>query len=80
VYILGDSAKVINTPIETMKIGVVKFYVVTNGLKPGDKVVLESFQSLRDGTNIKPEEKNTDSLAISKIQSLILENMPIDDM
>ena len=62
VYILGDSAKVVNTPIEIMKIAAGKFYVVTKGLKPGDKVVLEGFQSLRDGTKIKPEEKNTDSV------------------
>lgn len=62
VYILGDSAKVVNTPIEIMEIGVGKFYVVTKGLKAGDKVVLEGFQSLRDGTKIKPEEKNTDSV------------------
>lgn len=62
VYILGDSAKVVNTPIEVMEIGVGKFYVVTKGLKPGDKVVLEGFQSLRDGTKIKPEEINTDSV------------------
>ncbi|MGF1926257.1 MAG: efflux RND transporter periplasmic adaptor subunit, partial [Bacteroidia bacterium] len=62
VYIMGDSAKVINTPVEVMEISVGKFYVVTKGLKPGDKVVLEGFQSLRDGTKIKPEEKNTDSV------------------
>jgi len=62
VYILGDSAKVVNTPIEVMQITKGKFYVVTKGLKAGDKVVLEGFQSLRDGTKIKPEEKNTDSV------------------
>ncbi len=62
VYILGDSAKVINTPIEVMQITKGKFYVVTKGLKAGDKVVLEGFQSLRDGTKINPQEKNTDSV------------------
>jgi len=62
VYVLGDSAKVVNTPIEVMEITKGKFYVVTKGLKAGDKVVLEGFQSLRDGTKIKPEEKNTDSV------------------
>ena len=62
VYVLGDSAKVVNTPIEVMEITKGKFYVVTKGLKVGDKVVLEGFQSLRDGTKIKPEEKNTDSV------------------
>jgi len=62
VYVLGDSAKVINTEIEIMDLAKDKFYVVTKGLKAGDKVVLEGFQSLKDGTKIKPEEKNADSV------------------
>lgn len=62
VYVLGDSAKLISTPIEVMEIAKGKFYVVTKGLKVGDKVVLEGFQSLRDGAVIKPEELNTDSV------------------
>lgn len=62
VYVLGDSAKVINTPVEVMQNTKGKFYVVTKGIKAGDKIVLEGFQSLRDGTKIKPEEKNTDSV------------------
>lgn len=62
VYVLGDSAKLISTPIEVMEIAKGKFYVVTKGLKVGDKVVLEGFQSLRDGAIIKPEELNTDSV------------------
>jgi membrane fusion protein (multidrug efflux system) len=62
VYVLGDSAKVINTQIEIMEITKGKFYVVTKGLKSGDKVVLEGFQSLKDNTKIKPEELNADSV------------------
>jgi membrane fusion protein (multidrug efflux system) len=62
VYVLGDSAKVINTPIEIMQVTKGKFYVVTKGLKVGDKVVLEGFQSLRDQTIIKPQELNADSV------------------
>jgi len=62
VYVLGDSAKVISTPIEIMEIAKGKFYVVTKGLKVGDKVVLEGFQSLKDGTKIKPTTLNTDSV------------------
>ncbi|WP_090997749.1 efflux RND transporter periplasmic adaptor subunit [Pedobacter insulae] len=62
VYVLGDSAKVVNTLIEVMQNTKGKFYVVTKGLKAGDKVVLEGFQSLRDGTKINPQEKNTDSV------------------
>lgn len=62
VYILGDSAKVVSTPIEIMEVTKGKFYVVTKGLKAGDKVVLEGFQSLRDQTKIKPQELNADSV------------------
>ena len=62
VYILGDSAKAINTQIEVMELAKDNFYVVTKGLKAGDKVILEGFQSLKDGTKIKPEVKNTDSV------------------
>ncbi|MGN7987630.1 efflux RND transporter periplasmic adaptor subunit [Pedobacter jeongneungensis] len=62
VYVLGDSAKTINTEIQVMDLAKGKFYVVTKGLKAGDKVVLEGFQSLKDGTKIKPEEKSADSV------------------
>lgn len=62
VYVLGDSAKVVNTPIEVMQVTKDKFYVVTKGLKAGDKVVLEGFQSLRDNTKIKPQELKSDSV------------------
>ncbi len=62
VYVLGDSAKVVSTPIEIMEITKGNFYVVTKGLKVGDKVVLEGFQSLKDGTKIKPVALNADSL------------------
>jgi len=62
VYVLGDSSKVINTEIEVNQLAKGKFYVVTKGLKVGDKVVLEGFQSLRDNTKIKPEEKSADSV------------------
>ncbi len=62
VYVLGDSAKVINTEIQIMDIPKGKFYVVTSGLKAGDKVVLEGFQSLKDGNKIKPQEQKADSV------------------
>ncbi|WP_199139506.1 efflux RND transporter periplasmic adaptor subunit [Pedobacter sp. ASV12] len=62
VYVLGDSAKVVSTEIQVMELTKGNFYVVTKGLKAGDKVVLEGFQSLKDGTAIKPEELNADSV------------------
>ncbi len=62
VYVLGDSSKIISTEIQIMDLAKDKFYVVTKGLKAGDKIVLEGFQSLKDGAKIKPEEQRADSV------------------
>ncbi|MFC4213135.1 efflux RND transporter periplasmic adaptor subunit [Pedobacter lithocola] len=62
VYVVGDSAKIVNTEIEIMDLAKDKFYVVTKGLKAGDKIVLEGFQSLKDGVKIKPQIKSADSV------------------
>lgn len=62
VYVLGDSSKIISTEIQIMDLAKDKFFVVTKGLKAGDKIVLEGFQSLKDGAKIKPEEKSADSV------------------
>jgi membrane fusion protein, multidrug efflux system len=62
VYVLGDSSKIINTEIKVMEISKDNFYVVTSGIKTGDKIVLEGFQSLKDGAKIKPQESSADSV------------------
>ena len=62
VYVLGDSSKIINTEIEIMEVAKGKFFVVTKGLKRGDKIVLEGLQGLKDGIKIKPDVKNADSV------------------
>ena len=62
VYVLGDSSKIISTEVQIMDLAKDKFYVVTKGLKAGDKIVLEGFQSLKDGAKIKPEEQSADSV------------------
>lgn len=62
VYVLGEKGIVKNTEIEVMELTKANFYVVTKGLKAGDKIVLEGFQSLKDGAEIKPEEKSADSI------------------
>ncbi|SDM21740.1 membrane fusion protein, multidrug efflux system [Catalinimonas alkaloidigena] len=41
------------------------FYIVNSGLKPGDRVVYEGVQSIRDGAVIKPEFVVMDSLLAS---------------
>lgn len=62
VYVLDDKGIIKNTEIEIMEITKGNYYVVTKGLKEGDKIVLEGFQSLRDGLEIKPDEKSADSV------------------
>jgi membrane fusion protein (multidrug efflux system) len=39
-----------------------RFYVVQQGLKPGDKIVVEGVGSLRENAPIKPREVKPDSL------------------
>lgn len=62
VYVLGDSNKVSNKPVEVMEATKGNFYVVKSGIKAGDKIVLEGFASLQDGAKIKPAQKPTDSV------------------
>jgi membrane fusion protein (multidrug efflux system) len=62
VYTVDDKGVVKNTLIEIMDISKDQFFVVTKGLKAGDKIVLQGFQSLKDGTEIKPALKSADSV------------------
>lgn len=61
VYTLNDSNMTVSTPIEILDINDGQNYVVLNGLKAGDRVVVEGVgTSVRDGMPIKPvsaEEK-----------------------
>ncbi|RYZ32831.1 MAG: efflux RND transporter periplasmic adaptor subunit, partial [Sphingobacteriales bacterium] len=62
VYVVDNKGIIKNTEVEIMELAKDNFYVVTKGLNAGDKIVLEGFQSLKDGMEIKPEEKNADSV------------------
>jgi len=62
VYVVDSKGMIKNTEVEIMELAKGNFYVVTKGLKAGDKIVLEGFQSLKDGMEIKPDEKNADSV------------------
>jgi membrane fusion protein (multidrug efflux system) len=62
VYLVNDTGGVVINNIEIMNQSNGKFYVVTSGLKAGDKIILEGFSSLKDGDKIKPSEKNADSV------------------
>ncbi|MCH5224737.1 MAG: efflux RND transporter periplasmic adaptor subunit [Muribaculaceae bacterium] len=58
VYVVGDSAKVHSRPITVAPLNDGKKYIITSGLKPGDKIVTEGIGiSVADGMTITPIEK-----------------------
>ena len=67
VYILGADNKVHNTEIEILVGNLKDSYVVTGGLKVGDKIVLDGIAALRNDTEIKPKLVEAGNLS---------ENMP----
>lgn len=55
VYLVGDSNKVVSAPITVAPINDGKNFVVTSGLKPGDRVAIEGVgTTVRDGMVINP--------------------------
>lgn len=54
VALVQDDSTVKATEIKIMSINDGKNFVVTSGLKAGDKIVLEGAATLKDGTQIKP--------------------------
>ncbi|PST84939.1 efflux RND transporter periplasmic adaptor subunit [Pedobacter yulinensis] len=61
-YQVDQTGAVKAVEIEIMANTKGNFYVVTKGLKAGDKIVLEGFSGLKDGTKIKAEERPADSV------------------
>jgi len=61
VYVVGDSNKVVGTPINVTG-KTANYYFVDNGLKSGDKIVFQGAGNLQDGMKINPELISTDSL------------------
>ncbi|WP_255486903.1 efflux RND transporter periplasmic adaptor subunit [Mucilaginibacter sp. SP1R1] len=62
VYVVDAQNKIKNVAIKVMDNTAGQFYVVTDGLHAGDKIVLESSNNLRDGTTIKPTEVSASSV------------------
>ena len=57
VYVLNDSNMTVTTPIKVMSLNDGKNFVVTEGLKPGDRVVIEGIgSSVRPGMPVNPVE------------------------
>lgn len=65
VFILTDSNKVASSPINIAgKSG--NYYLVENGIKPGEKIVYSGFDRLQDGAVIQPQSMSMDSLLRAK--------------
>ncbi len=61
VYALADSNKVLGKPL-TIEGTSGNFYLVSKGLKAGDKIVYQGIDRLRDGMVINPKSMSADSL------------------
>ncbi|RYE17573.1 MAG: efflux RND transporter periplasmic adaptor subunit, partial [Sphingobacteriales bacterium] len=66
VYALADSNKVIGTPL-TITGTSGRFYMVSKGIKAGDKIVYQGIDRLRDGMVIKPKLISADSLQTASL-------------
>ncbi len=53
VYVVDDKSTVKSTPLEIFTLDDGQNFVVTSGLKVGDKIVVEGISSLKDGMQIK---------------------------
>jgi membrane fusion protein (multidrug efflux system) len=63
VYLVGTDNKVHNTEVEVLVGNLKDSYVITNGLKPGDRIVYEGIASLRNDTEIKPKMVESGTLS-----------------
>lgn len=62
VYVVESTGTVRSAEIKVMETGNGQYFVVLEGVKPGEKVVLEGVASLKEGAPIKPREINADSV------------------
>lgn len=62
VYIVESTGTVRSAEIKVMDNSNGQYFVVQEGLRPSEKIVLEGVAALKDGATIKPREVNTDSV------------------
>lgn len=66
-YVVNDSNKVVATPITVSPLNDGKNFVVTSGLKPGDRIVVEGVGiSVRDGSVITPVDAAAKAAAMEQ--------------
>ena len=54
VFVLQPDNTLKNTEVKVFSLDDGKYYYVTEGLKAGDKIVIEGVQNLKDGQSITP--------------------------
>ncbi|SNR44031.1 efflux RND transporter periplasmic adaptor subunit [Flavobacterium sp. ov086] len=59
---VGKDGKTKNVSIKVFENSAGNYYVVTEGLKTGDQIVLEGVASLKDGSEIKPKNQSQESV------------------
>ena len=62
VYVLESTGTVRSSEIKTLEGGNGQYFVVQEGIKPGEKIILEGVASLKEGAAIKPRMVNADSV------------------
>lgn len=62
VYVVGDSAKVKSVAVKVNSSAAGQAFVVQEGIKAGDQIVIEGVAALREGAKIKPVTVNADSV------------------
>ena len=65
VFVVGAGNKV-KMKSFVPKLRIAEYYVVSNGLQPGDRIVYEGVQNIRDGAKITPIYSKPDSLLAKK--------------
>lgn len=62
VYVVESTGTVRSAEVNVMESNNGQYYIVQQGLNPGEKIVLEGVATLREGAPIKPREVNVDSV------------------
>ena len=61
-YLVDGKNKIKNVAVTTLDNTPGQFYIISGGLKAGDRIIIESANNLQDGTEIKPVDANADEI------------------
>jgi membrane fusion protein (multidrug efflux system) len=60
--VVDKAGKTKSTNIKVLENNAGNYYVVSSGLKAGDQIVLEGVATLKDGTQIKPQNQSAETV------------------